>query len=271
MKKLYTLLLMLTVALQVFSQVAVNTTGNSADTSAMLDVQSTSKGILIPRLTTSQRTGIYSPATGLMVYDTDDNAFYYYNGTSWTKIESSVAFWNLSSNNLHVSDTSYNVGIGTSNPSGKFEVSTVKHNGTYGSDQCNKGTAEASSVYGSYKAKNAFDDNNGTYWLCDNTLPVDLEYDLGSGNDKRIAKYRIFFYDPLSNFNRSPKDWIFQASNDQTNWIQLDEQTNQGWGANRWKEFTFDNTTQYRYYRLHITDNNGSADNYFTHSETQCC
>lgn len=54
-----------------------------ADASALLDVQSTTKGFLPPRMTTTQRTAISSPASGLMVYDTTDNQWYGYNGTSW--------------------------------------------------------------------------------------------------------------------------------------------------------------------------------------------
>ncbi len=66
--------------------VAINTSGNAADNSAILDVSSTSKGMLVPRLSTTQRTGISTPATGLLVYDTDLNSFYFYNGTVWTAI-----------------------------------------------------------------------------------------------------------------------------------------------------------------------------------------
>ena len=63
---------------------AINTTGNPADPSAMLDISSTTKGILIPRMTEAQRLAISSPATGLMVYETDVTpGFWYYNGTSW--------------------------------------------------------------------------------------------------------------------------------------------------------------------------------------------
>ena len=55
--------------------------------SAALDVSSTSKGILIPRMSTSQRTtGISSPAAGLMVYDNTLNSFYYYNGSAWAAV-----------------------------------------------------------------------------------------------------------------------------------------------------------------------------------------
>ena len=64
--------------------VAINTDGSTADPSAMLDVKSENKGMLIPRLLASQRSQISSPATGLMVYQTDGTeGFYFYNGTTW--------------------------------------------------------------------------------------------------------------------------------------------------------------------------------------------
>ncbi len=66
---------------------AVNTSGTAADASAMLDVSSTTKGLLIPRMTEAERTAISSPATALMVYQTDGTAgFYYYNGSSWAQV-----------------------------------------------------------------------------------------------------------------------------------------------------------------------------------------
>ncbi|MFC4263742.1 hypothetical protein ACFOWM_12675 [Ferruginibacter yonginensis] len=52
--------------------------------SAKLDVSSTTQGMLVPRMTAAQRTAIASPATGLMVYQTDAPAgFYFYNGAAW--------------------------------------------------------------------------------------------------------------------------------------------------------------------------------------------
>ena len=50
----------------------------SPDPSALLDITSTSKGALIPRMSTAQRTGISSPAAGLLVYDTTTDSFWYY-------------------------------------------------------------------------------------------------------------------------------------------------------------------------------------------------
>ncbi len=55
------------------------------DVSAKLDVKSTTKGFLAPRMTEAERTTIASPATGLLVYQTDGNAGYYYrNANQWT-------------------------------------------------------------------------------------------------------------------------------------------------------------------------------------------
>ncbi|MFC2086416.1 FISUMP domain-containing protein [Bacteroidota bacterium] len=62
----------------------------TAESSAMLDVKSTSKGMLVPRMDSLQRIGISEPANGLLVYDTDANAFYYFNGTNWLNLTTNV-------------------------------------------------------------------------------------------------------------------------------------------------------------------------------------
>ncbi len=55
--------------------VAINTDGSAANASAILDVKSTAKGVLIPRMSTAQRNMIAAPATGLLLYNTDNNIF----------------------------------------------------------------------------------------------------------------------------------------------------------------------------------------------------
>ena len=67
-----------------------NNTLNNA--SAILELESTTKGFLPPRMTTVQRVAIASPATGLKVYDTTLNLEYYYNGSVWVSISNIRSF-----------------------------------------------------------------------------------------------------------------------------------------------------------------------------------
>lgn len=65
--------------------IAIGPSGDPDD-SAVLDVVSTTKGFLPPRMTTAQKAAISTPATGLVVYDTDIDALFLYNGTAWQRL-----------------------------------------------------------------------------------------------------------------------------------------------------------------------------------------
>ena len=118
--------------------IGVNTT--SPDTSAVLEVYATDKGFLMPRLSTIQMNAIYKPATGLAVYNTDSAGFCVYTGAAWVKIITSTNqntgtnYFTASGNDIY-SNNSGNVGIGTSSPSYKLEIS---------------GTAKADSLHASF-------------------------------------------------------------------------------------------------------------------------
>lgn len=68
------------------AQQAVSIGSTNADPAAILDVQSTQKGLLIPRLTSAQRNAMPNKAAGLLVYDTDKLTLMMYNGASWTAL-----------------------------------------------------------------------------------------------------------------------------------------------------------------------------------------
>lgn len=80
--------------------VAINGTGAAPAASAMLDVSSTNSGLLIPRMTSAQRTAIATPATGLYVYDTTTNTFWWFNGTVWVEQLGSQTGWMTTGNTL---------------------------------------------------------------------------------------------------------------------------------------------------------------------------
>lgn len=85
------LLFALFISASITAQTGIGTT--TPDVSAKLEVNSTNKGILIPRMTSAQRTAISSPANGLLVYQTDGvSGFYLNTGTSaspvWSRLNS---------------------------------------------------------------------------------------------------------------------------------------------------------------------------------------
>ena len=85
MKQFFTLLAAVLLTATTYAQVGINI--ETPDPSAALDITSTTGGLLVPRMTTTQRDAISSPATGLMIYQTDGTVgFYYYNGSSWAEV-----------------------------------------------------------------------------------------------------------------------------------------------------------------------------------------
>jgi hypothetical protein len=122
MKKIILLLTLATFCIPVFSQVGIGT--NSPSSSAQLDVTSTNKGLLIPRMTLVQRGTIPSPIAGLMIYQTDNTpGFYFYNGASWIQFSTGSAtnYWTLNGSDIYKNNAG-NVGIGTTTPLARLEV-----------------------------------------------------------------------------------------------------------------------------------------------------
>jgi uncharacterized protein (TIGR02145 family) len=83
MKKLFILLTIFTTVAATAQSVRINADGSTANASAMLDVSSTTKGFLPPRMTTTQRDAIASAATGLVIFNTTTNGLEIKSSTSW--------------------------------------------------------------------------------------------------------------------------------------------------------------------------------------------
>lgn len=140
--------------------VLIDYAGTARDNSAVLEVNSTNQGVLVPRLTLVQRNAIASPAHSLMIYQTDNTPGYYFNsGTPlspvWQRFypatgsevlgsgsATRVAFWDgansLSSNsNLYWDNTNSRLGIGTLTPNSALQLqgdrfATFGPNSTWG-------------------------------------------------------------------------------------------------------------------------------------------
>lgn len=93
--KIFLFLLLFIASFQLSAQVGIGT--NTPDNSAILEMQSTNKGILFPRLTSVQRLAINTPSSGLYVYDTNTKSLWYYNGTLWINTVSEASFGDIKS------------------------------------------------------------------------------------------------------------------------------------------------------------------------------
>jgi hypothetical protein len=101
-------------ALSQTGSVGIGTT--NPNSSAALDIQRTTKGVLIPRLTTVQRNAIPTPATGLLVFDNTTNSFWFRSATDWIEISDTTNnVWRKNGTNAYA-NVPDNLGIGTTSP-----------------------------------------------------------------------------------------------------------------------------------------------------------
>jgi len=112
--------------------VAINTDGSTANSSSMLDIKSTTKGVLIPRMTAAQKAAITTPATGLLVYQTDGTSGFYYNSGS-----PASPVWQY-------------ISTGTAGPQGPAGEIGINYRGAYSSSVNSYSYRDAVTYSGSY-------------------------------------------------------------------------------------------------------------------------
>ncbi len=150
-------------ALGGYSQsIAINNDGSKPNPNAIVDVKSTTKGVLLPRMTTAERHKI--PNTkGLLVYDTDENLYWYNDGASWQSIYTTDLFkkngaaWSLTGNS-HTQDKINFIGTKddvplnfrvNNQPAGRID--SAKHNTFFGYQTCSPVTdANSNTAIGAY-------------------------------------------------------------------------------------------------------------------------
>jgi hypothetical protein len=189
----------------IYGQVSINAAGSSPDSSAILDLKSTTLGLLIPRMTEEQRDAISGPANGLLIYCVDDDQFYVNQGLpgfpDWVQIKSAASSdltgsgtidyltrW-LSSNTLGIGlirDDSSTVGINSA-PDPGFRLKV-------------EGAGVATAVYGRYDANiNGYlgSSNYGAYGQFSSTVKGYL----GSTNYGAFGQYSSDRYGYLGSSN----------------------------------------------------------------------
>ncbi len=124
MKNFIIISMILTSSYKVTAQsISINNDGSAPNASAMLDVKSNNKGLLIPRTSTTSRLAISNPAKGLMLYDTTAGNFWFYNGTVWSTLSSGNAsnYWTANGANIYNNNTG-NIGIGINTPMAPLHI-----------------------------------------------------------------------------------------------------------------------------------------------------
>lgn len=154
MQKLLLVLLSLSCTIFSFAQnVGINSDNSLPDASAMLDIKSSSKGLLIPRMSQAERNAIALPATGLMIFQTDNTSgFYYYTGSAWQAVGGSGSGDNMGNHTASTAiqlngnrltnngtaglsiDNLGNVGIHTNSPATTLDVNGTIRTGREGTD-----------------------------------------------------------------------------------------------------------------------------------------
>jgi trimeric autotransporter adhesin len=129
------------------------------DASSLLEIKSTQKGILIPRMTSAQRNAIVTPATGLLIYQTNSTpGFYYYTGTAWKAITPKTG-WLITGNSGTVPGTNF---IGTidaeplvfkvNNQMAGYLGTSATTNTAFGYQTLNANTSGVSNTAGGFQA-----------------------------------------------------------------------------------------------------------------------
>jgi len=121
MKKLF-IIFLAAISCKAIQAQSVGIGTNAPNSKALLDISGTTKGVLLPRMTTSQRFDITTPPNGLVVYDTDKAGFYHYDGLNWKALLNSDFWMRHIISRGRIANINNNVGIGLSAPTDWLDI-----------------------------------------------------------------------------------------------------------------------------------------------------
>ena len=177
------------------AQVAINEDGSNPEPSAMLDINSLSKGILIPRMRLATRDAIVNPEISLLIYQSDGLAgYYYFDGTAWTRLTET----NTSANQLNelsdavTDDTSIFLGLG----SGVNDDGSSNKNVALGIEALNSNTIGIGNVATGYQT--LFSNMEGIF---NTAIGVEALYSNTSGNYNIANGYRSLYLNTTGSDN----------------------------------------------------------------------
>ena len=199
--------LLVTLGSSVFLQAqdAVRKIGNNPLTieeTAALEVESTTKGFILPRMTETQREAITNPANGLMVFDTTTQLIYYYDlpSTSWKRLETALDF-NLKS----TFTTTYNFRVTINNKSKSsmtitFSTSDIKLSGVTGASiTAVDDTSETIAPEGSHIVNFTVSYGSAPANDASMTLKASYEYDfITTSSTANIIWFKGVLYAPIT-------------------------------------------------------------------------
>ncbi len=184
--------------------------------SSILDMVSTSKGILVPRMTKNQRDAIATPAPGLLIYQTNSTpGFYYYTGTAWKAITPKVG-WSLTGNAATDPATNF---IGTTDAQPLiFKINNQKAgylgtssttNTAFGYQTLNANTSGVSNTANGFQALYA---NAGASY--NSAYGVQALYTNTSGHDNTANGFWSLFSNTIGYYNTATGGYALYANSD---------------------------------------------------------
>jgi hypothetical protein len=122
-------------------------------------------------------------------------------------------------------------------------------------------TFSASSTGSTGAVSQAFDNSTAHGWGTSSSATGWVKVDFGVSDERTIVQYTMIGYTAAVNSAaKSPRDFTLQGSNNDSDWTTLNTQTGVTWSDGQKREYSFSNSTAYRYYKVDITANNGDSE-----------